>query len=84
SREDKSAESSKKAASESKAQEASKKAAEDKAKKQELTAKMTSINGSQQAFEIKNLPAKANQITFSADKSAAWVSLTANGQQIWQ
>lgn len=82
--EDKSAESSKKAASESKAQEASKKAAEDKAKKQELTAKMTSINGSQQAFEIKNLPAKANQITFSADKSAAWVSLTANGQQIWQ
>ncbi|QFP79973.1 helix-turn-helix domain-containing protein [Latilactobacillus graminis] len=81
---DQTAESRQQAASESRAQQASKQAATEKTKKQDLSAKMTSINGSQQTFEIKNLPAKTNQITFSAEKSAAWVSLTANGTQIWQ
>lgn len=76
--------SSKKAASESaKAKKASEKAAK-KAKSQKLSASMTSISGSQQAFTVKNLPNKANTLTFSAENSAAWVSLTVNGSTIWQ
>ena len=76
--------SSKKAASEStKAKKASEKAAK-KAKSQKLSASMTSISGSQQAFAVKNLPNKANTLTFSAENSAAWVSLTVNGSTIWQ
>lgn len=77
--------SSQKAASESaKAKKASEKAAAKKAKEQKLSASMTSINGSQQAFTLKNLPNKENTITFSAEKSAAWVSLSVNGTMTWQ
>lgn len=77
-------------AQESKAQEASKaseqakKEADKKAKETKLSASMTSMSGSQQAFTIKNLPNKANTLTFSAENATAWVGLIVNGSTIWQ